>query len=108
MLRTRLAALAGAAVLGLGLVGPAAFADGTSPTTARPASRPQVTSSGDSFTVTLPGVGSVTFTADRSGNVTGLTATGDPGFTAGTPTTTAEGVRVAFTGSDGQARVLDV
>jgi VCBS repeat-containing protein len=115
VLRSRIAAAATVAVvvLGFGLAAPA-FADGstttsTTSTTSTTEAPPVVTNAGGSFTVSLPGVGSLTFTVDpATGAVSNVVATADPTgtFTAGTPTTTDEGVQVTFTGKDGTVKVL--
>ena len=99
-----------ATALGLGLTGipVAAFAD-DSPSIASPV-QPTVTQSAGTFTVTLPGVGSLSFGVDpTSGALTALTVTPAPGsgFTAGTPVTTEEGVQVLFTGASG-SQLLEV
>src|ERR1700722_2124730 len=93
-----------ASALGLGLAGipAAAFAD-DSPSMA-PAARPTVTQSAGTFTVTLPGVGSLSFGVDpSSGALTALTVTPaqGSGFVAGSPMTTEEGLQVLFTGTAG-------
>ncbi len=104
-----------ATALGIGLAGiPAgAFADNppsiespTQPTV----SQPIVTQSAGTFTVTLPGVGSLSFGVDpTSGALTALTVTPAPGtgFVAGAPMTTEEGVQVLFTGPSG-SQLLEV
>jgi hypothetical protein len=89
-----------AAVLSLGLIGiPAAsFADDSGSLT-----QPTVTQSGGSFTVTLPGVGSLSFSVDPSTHaLTGVMVTpADPSVVAGTPVLTDEGVQVLFTTATG-------
>jgi hypothetical protein len=108
MLRSRLAAAATVAVVvfGFGVAGPA-FADGATGTTSTTEARPVVTNAGSSYTVSLPGVGSLTFTVDpATGAVSNVVATAAGTFTAGTPTTTDEGVQVTFTGTDGTVKLL--
>ena len=101
MLRFRIAAIASASVLGLGIAAPA-FADGLStpaPTVSQGA--------GGSFTVDLPGVGSLSFTVDpTTGVISKVLATADNGFTAGTPITSHEGVQVSLTSTAGTATLL--
>lgn len=101
-MRLRTAPAVAAAVLGLAVAAPvAALADSpASPT-------PVVTQAASTFTVDLPGVGSLTFTVDpATGSVSGLVATADSGFTAGTPSVTDEGVQVSFTDASGAPTVL--
>ncbi len=116
MSRRRLAIISSAAFLGFGLaIAPAAIAAADTPppasttsTTAPPA--PVVTSAGGTFTVTLPGVGSLSFGVDpTTGALTGLTVApvDGSGFTAGTPVLTEEGVSIAFTSGTGST-VLQV
>ena len=112
----RIAFASSAGLLGLGLVGaPAtvAWADSTSPASApaRSLEHPTVVPGpSGTFTVTLPGAGSLTFGVDATtGAVSNLMvapAVGSP-FSAGTPTATAEGVKVVFTSAT-TARVLEV
>jgi hypothetical protein len=105
-----------ATALGLGLAGvPAiALADSSpstddSPTVASTTQppvtqRPTVTQSSGMFTVTAPGVGSLSFGIDpTTGAVTGLTVTpaAGTGFTAGPPMQIEEGFEVLFTGASG-------
>jgi hypothetical protein len=104
MLRHRLLALGAVTVLALGVAGPAAVAD-TTPTTPPPT----VSQSANTFTVNLPGVGSLSFMVDpATGAVSNLVATADPGFTAGTAAVTDEGVQVTFTAPDATTQVLKV
>jgi hypothetical protein len=102
--RSRTAALAVSAILGLAVAAPvAASADSSS----QPA--PTVSQSASAFTVNLPGVGSLTFVVDAAtGAVSQVVATADPGsaFAAGTPKVTDEGVEVVFTDASGTATVL--
>jgi hypothetical protein len=94
--------------LGLAVIPAAAFAD-DSPSMA-PASRPTVTQSAGTFTVTLPGVGSLSFGIDpSSGALTALTVTPaqGSGFVAGAPMTTEEGFQVLFSGTAG-SQLLEV
>lgn len=116
MSRRRLAALSSAAFLGFGLaIAPAALAGADTPppagTTATTApGTPVVTSAAGTFTVTLPGVGSLSFGVDpTSGALTGLTVApvDGSGFTAGTPALTEEGVSITFTSGTGST-VLQV
>ena len=108
----RLAFMSAAAMLGFGLAGgpTLAWAD-SAPSQTSSASAPTVTQdSSGQWTVTLPGVGSVSFTVDSTtGAITGLTvmAADGSGFTAGSPTTTDEGVQVLFTSST-TSRVLQI
>jgi hypothetical protein len=72
-----------------------------------PSAAPTVTQSPSTFTVDLPGVGSLTFTVDpATGALSNLVATADSGFTAGTPQLTDEGVQVSFTSASGAPTVL--
>jgi hypothetical protein len=86
-----------AGVLSLGLIGiPAAsFADDDGGATAQPT----VTMTAGSFTVTLPGVGTLSFSvAPGTETLNNLTVTpADPSITAGMPVLTDEGVQVRFT-----------
>jgi hypothetical protein len=116
MSRRRLAIISSAAVLGLGLaIAPVAMAAADSPppastTSTTEAAAPVVTSAGGTFTVTLPGVGSLSFGVDpTTGVLTGLTVApvDGSGFTAGTPVLTEEGVSITFTSGMG-ATVLQV
>ena len=59
MLRNRLLALGAVTVLALGVTGPAAMADTTATTSA-----PTVSQTANSFTVSLPGVGALSFMVD--------------------------------------------
>ena len=101
MIRSRIAVMASAVLLGIGVTAPA-FADGSSGPT------PVVSqSAGGVFTVDLPGVGSLTFTVDpTTGAVSGVVATAASGFSAGAPTVSAEGVQVSFTGGSGAVTLL--
>jgi hypothetical protein len=104
VLKVRFAALVAASLLGLGLTAPAALAGSTTPP-------PTVTQSAGTFTVSLPGVGSVVFTVDpATGAISGLVVTADPagGFAAGTPAVTDEGVQVHFTSANGTVQALNV
>jgi len=116
MSRKRLAIISSASFLGLGLsLAPVAMAaaDTPPPASATPspaAAAPVVTSAGGTFTVTLPGVGSLSFGVDpTTGGLTALTVApvDGSGFTAGTPVLTEEGVTIAFT-SDAGGTVLQV
>ncbi len=68
----------------------------TSTTLATPCSA-AVTSSGGTYTVTVPGVGTVTFNLTADGTPTSVVATPASGFTAGTPDVDGERVSVTFT-----------
>lgn len=96
-----------AGVLSLGLIGiPAtALADEDGGTQAQPT----VTMTAGSFTVTLPGVGTLSFSvAPGTDTLSDLTVTpADPSITAGTPVLTDEGVQVRFTTPTG-AQTLEV
>lgn len=96
-----------AGVLSLGLIGiPAtALADEDGGTQAQPT----VTMTAGSFTVTLPGVGTLSFSvAPGTDTLSDLTVTpADPSITAGTPVLTDEGVQVRFTTPTG-AETLEV
>lgn len=104
MRHSRFAALFVALGLGLFVTAPAAFADSAT-TVASASSDPVVTPGANgSYTVNVPGVGTLTFTVDpATGQVSGVTALVAPEAsattTAGTPTVTSEGVSVAFTDS---------
>jgi hypothetical protein len=66
-----------------------------------------VTQTPSTFTVDLPGVGSLTFTVDpATGALSNLVATADSGFTAGTPQLTDDGVQVSFNNASGAPTVL--
>jgi len=99
MYRRKLLLAGSAGILSLGLAGipAAAFGDGGGQT------QPTVVQSGSSFTVTLPGIGSLSFSVDPSTDaLTGLIVTpADPSITAGTPSFTDEGVQVLFTSATG-------
>lgn len=104
-----------AAVAALIITGPAAGAvtgsvtfAADSPSTTEPA--PVVTpGSNGSYTVTLPGVGALTFTVDpTTGAVSNVTALGEPGFTATTPRVTEGGVRVSFISATAGAELVVV
>jgi len=116
MPRRRLATISSAAFLGFGLgIAPAALAAAatappTSTTSTTAPAAPVVTSAAGTFTVTLPGVGSLSFGVDpTSGALTGLTVApvDGSGFTAGTPALTEEGVSITFTSGTGST-VLQV
>jgi hypothetical protein len=104
--RRKLAIVCSAGVLSLGLVGvpAAALADD-----AGSQAQPTVTQAGGSFTVTLPGVGSLSFSVDPTTHaLTGLMVTpADPSIVAGTPMLTDEGVQVLFSSPTG-AQTLEV
>ena len=102
--RTALVWASGAA-LSLGVVGvpiAASAEDNGSPTAT-------VTQTAGIFTVTLPGIGTVSFGVDPTTQMlTGLTVTpSDPSVTAGTPVITEEGIQVRFDTSTGP-EVLEV
>jgi uncharacterized membrane protein YgcG len=110
MSRKRLAIVSSAAFLGIGLaIAPVAMAAADTPppastTMTTEAAAPVVTSAGGTFTVTLPGVGSLSFSVDPTTDVlTGLTVApvDGSGFTAGTPVLSEEGVSIAFTSGAG-------
>jgi hypothetical protein len=90
-----------ATALGLGLAGiPAVAVADDSPPMASP-TQPTVNQSAGAFTVSLPGVGSLSFGVDPvSGALTALTVTPAPGsgFVAGAPMPLEEGFQVLFTG----------
>ena len=96
--RTALVWASGAA-LSLGVIGVpiAASAEDSGTPTAT------VTQTAGVFTVTLPGIGTVSFGVDpTTQTLTGLTVTpSDPSVTAGTPVLTEEGVQVRFDTSAG-------
>jgi len=72
---------------------------------------PTVTQTANAVTVSLPGVGTLSFSVDPgTGAVSSLVATADPsgGFTAGTPAISDEGVQVVFTSANGAPEVLSV
>jgi hypothetical protein len=108
----RIGFIGAAACLGLGIVGtPAlAWADSGSPGSSAAAAPTVTQDASGTWTVALPGVGTLSFTIDPStGSVTGLTVTPavGSGFTAGTPTVTTEGVEVVFS-SGTTSEVLQV
>ena len=118
----RIATASAAALLGLCVaVVPATMAAAdttttTSTTVATPTTTttdpnaPVVANVGNDFTITLPGIGTLTFTVDpATGAVSGLLVVpvDGSGFTAGTPVATAEGVAVVFTSATA-TRVLEV
>lgn len=112
MMSSRVAAATAASLLALGIAAPAALADSGTPgpsTTSTTSARPTVAQTGNAFTVSLPGVGSLMFTVDpATGNVSNLVATADAvgGFTAGTPKVTDEGVQVTFMSPAGDTKTL--
>jgi hypothetical protein len=80
-----------------------AFAVDTPPTTAAPANAAPVP-----FTVTIPGVGTLSLTVDPvTGVVSDVLVTPVDGLTAGTPQISAEGVKIAFTAADGTIHVVE-
>jgi uncharacterized membrane protein YgcG len=89
-------------MLGLAAAAPtAALAD----TSAHPA--PTVTQNGSTFTVDLPGVGSLTFIVEpATGTLSQVVVAADSGFGARTPKITDEGVEVSFTDASGTPTVL--
>lgn len=118
----RIAFASAAALLGLGVAGvPATMAAAdtttTTSTTVAPTTTtttdpnaPVVSNVGNDFTITLPGIGTLTFTVDpASGALSVLTVApvDGSGFTAGTPVVTAEGVSVVFTSATA-TQVLEV
>jgi len=92
------------AILGLSAAAPAVAHAATAP--------PTVTQSGNDFTVSLAGIGSVTVSVDpATGAVSNVVATADPtgGFTAGAPSVVDEGVQLTFTpATTGPPQVLQV
>ncbi len=99
-----------ATALGLGLAGIPAVAVADDPPSKASPTRPTVTHSAGTFTVTLPGVGSLSFGVDpTSGALTALTVTPTPGsgFVAGAPMPIEEGFQVLFTGTSG-SQLLEV
>ncbi len=108
MRHPRVPALVFGACLALGvpaaLAGPALASPDPAPT-APTTPAPPVASP---YTVTIPGVGSLSFTIDpTTGAVSDVLMTPADGLTAGTPQITAEGVRVVLTAADGSVRVLE-
>ena len=108
----RIAFIMSAALLGFGAAsGPLVLAGAdTPPPATAPASGPTVTSSAGTFTVMLPGVGSLSFAVDpTTGAVSSLTVTpvDGSGFTASAPATKSEGVQVLFTSAT-STQVLQV
>jgi hypothetical protein len=82
-------------------VGPA-FAVDTPPTTTTPSSAPAP------YTVTIPGVGTISLTLDPvTGAVSDVLVTPADGLTAGTPQVSTEGVKVVLTAKDGTVHVLE-
>jgi hypothetical protein len=105
MFGSRFAALSAAAVLGLGLAGSLAGAGAAQADT--PVASPTVIQSNGTFTVALPGVGTLSFSVDASGALSKLVASPAAGLSASQLATTGEGVEVSFSGG-GTARVLAV
>jgi hypothetical protein len=105
MIRNRFAILAFGATLALGsvagFVGTAAAADGTPPETSTPVPSGPVS-------LTIPGVGLVSFNLDPLGAITDIVIAPEAGLTAGTPTLTTEGFSVDLTAADGTVRVFEV
>jgi hypothetical protein len=80
-----------------------AFAVDTPPTTAAPANAAPAP-----FTLTIPGVGTLSLTVDpATGVVSDVLVTPVDGMTAGTPEITAEGVKIVFTAANGTVHVLE-
>src|SRR5665213_2945142 len=109
----RIAFISYAALLGLGATGGSVALAGANipPAATSPASTtPTVTSSAGTFTVTFPGVGSLSFAVDTTtGAVSSLTVTpvDGSGVTASVPTATRDGVKVVFTSAT-STQVLEV
>ena len=105
MSNRRLAPFAVAGMLWFGMAN-AAIAD-----TSSTGPVPTVTQTANAVTVSLPGVGTLSFSVDATtGAVSDLVATADPagGFTAGTPALVEEGVQIVFTSATGTPQVLHV
>ena len=99
-----------ATALGLGLAGIPAVAVADDPPSKASPTQPTVTHSAGTFTVTLPGVGSLSFGVDpTSGALSAITVTPTPGsdFVAGAPMSIEEGFQVLFTGTSG-SQLLEV
>ena len=111
MLRNRLAAAAAAAVLASGGLAVAAAtagaqtADPTTTTTA-PAAPTPATQTADGWTVTLPGVGVLTFSVDPTGAVSALVLA--PATDPSAPPASTEGIQISFTSPDGVVHVFAV
>lgn len=109
----RLAFISSAVVLGLGATGGSvamAGADTPPGATSAASTAPTVSSTDGTVTVTLPGVGSLSFAVDpATGAVSSLTVipVDGSGFAASVPTATAEGVKVVFTSAT-STQVLEV
>jgi hypothetical protein len=112
----RITFIGSAALLGFGLAGAPAVLAGadTPPPAGAPATTdpnaPVVTSAAGTFTVTLPGLGTLSFGVDAtSGALTGITVSpvDGSGFTIGAPVTTLEGITLVFT-SPTATKVLQV
>lgn len=103
MLRSKVAALAVGATLGVGVMAVPAMAEtgGTEITTPVPG--------GGSTTITLAGIGTITLTVDgTTGAISGVILTPDAGVTAGAPVVTPEGVQIPVTLADGAQQTLHV
>jgi hypothetical protein len=103
MLRTKVAALAMGASLGIGVMAvPAAASSGSTEIhTPMPAA-------GGTADITLPGIGTLTVTIDATGAIVDALLATDPGVTAGTPVVTPEGVRIPVTLADGTEQTVEI
>jgi hypothetical protein len=103
MLRTKVAALAMGASLGIGVMAvPAAASSGSSEIhTPMPAA-------GGTTDITLPGIGTLTVTIDTTGAIVDALLAPDPGVDAGTPVVTPEGVQIPVTLADGTKQTVEV
>lgn len=83
-----------------------AFAVDTPPATVAPAN--PVPSTAAPYTVTIPGVGTLSLTLDpTTGAVSDVLVTPVDGLTAGTPTISTDGVKIVLTAKDGTVHVLE-
>jgi hypothetical protein len=103
MLRTKVAALAMGASLGIGLMAVPAVASTDSTETHTP-----MPAAGGTADITLPGIGTLTVTIDETGAIVDALLATDPGVTAGTPVVTSEGVRIPVTLAEGTEQTVEV
>jgi uncharacterized membrane protein YgcG len=109
MLRTRVAALVFGAALAVGGSVAAAIApSATASPSGSAESETTLPATGGPVTLTIAGVGTVTFTVDATGAISNLVVTPVDGVTVGTPVVTDEGVQVQLTGPGGVMRVLEI
>lgn len=86
----------GPAMANDGAAAPAAVADCAATLPLTTPCKAAVANVGNNYTVTLPGVGTLTFSLDAANNVVNPVATADPGFTASTPAVDHDGAAATF------------